>query len=91
MTRARACRATVPKLQPAPPRAGAFRAYGLYFMDVGRATRRAPPFSCASDADAQRCAEQRREGRPAELRSGDRLIARWARGAGLVVEQDLGV
>lgn len=68
----------------------AVQKYGLYFMDVGRATRRGPAFSCLSDDNAVRCAEQRREGRPAELRSGDRVVLRWVRDADRVADKDPG-
>jgi len=77
MTRARRRRVTPPPA--ARPRA-ATQDYGLFFTDVGRPTRRGPPFACVSDEDAVRCAEQRRQGRPAELRNGDRLVLSWPRG-----------
>jgi len=81
MTRARPRRARLPK--PAPARPAGTQNYGLYFTDVGRPTRRGPPFACVSDEDAVRCAEQRRQGRPAELRSGDRLVLAWPRDTAL--------
>lgn len=60
--------------------------YGLYFTDRGRPTRRGAPFSCPSDEDARRCADQHRHGRPAELRSGARLVASWVRGDDLAAD-----